>query len=264
MTQEENKGTAPTEETKAPQQADAQPKQEESQEGAEGAKAEEGSQDDSEGKGGSDINKNIDYKKALEIEREKRKKAEDALAAKRFHSKKKKEDDYEEDEADEDNDDEDRPLTQKEFDRLMTEREQKLEKKYSMQRAEDFAKTLTGSEDELAFVMDIYQNRTFPAHLSVEEQITEAFVIANKDRLISERNEAVRALKNKSNVNRDGSGSYRDKTPRVNAPNMSDQDKQAYASAGFVFNGSTGKYEKKLPNGKTLVKDPKTKETQVI
>ncbi len=41
-------------------------------------------------------------------------------------------------------------------------------------------------------------------------------------------------------------------------------DKAAIVAAGFSFNATTRQYEKKLPTGAKIVRDPKTKATRYI
>jgi hypothetical protein len=100
--------------------------------------------------------------------------------------------------------------------------------------------------------------------MTTEEKVEEAYLIANKGRILSENKELARALKNKDNVNRQAPSVFRKKLADNTVPTMSEQDKAEYARAGFKYVAANKRWEKSLDNGKTLVKDPVTKQTSLI
>jgi len=206
-----------------------------------------------------DFNNKIDYKAELEKEREARTKAEKALAEKRFKTKHK-----DEEPDDEEDDEEDKPLTLKDVERILSKSKEDTLKEVNRTKAFELADRLATDPDERDLALEIFQNRTFPSHLSLEDQIEESFVIANRKKIIGERNEALRALKNKDNVNKGGAGSHRDPMKNTREPQLSDADKDAMKSAGYSWNGSLNRYEKKLKNGSVIVGDPKTGKTQIL
>jgi len=210
-----------------------------------------------------DIDNDIDYEAELKKEREAREAAERALANKRFKAAEKKRKTEDEEYVETDEEDEDLPLTKAGLQKILAEERQFNQKNLQRIQAEEIAKSLTGSEAEKNLVLEIHKNRTFPSHLSLSEQLEESYVIANRKKLVGERNEAMRALKGKDGVNKNPAGAHRDSAPSKE-PKISPQDATAFKAAGFVWNGVSRNYEKKLPNGDLLVRDSKTKQTRLI
>ncbi len=257
MTEEEKKAaeTAKAEATakaKADKEAaDAKAAEEESEE----------SDSEEEGKGSKKVDTKIDYEAELAKEKDARKKAEDALAAKRFKSKKAPKEEEEDAELeDEEEEEEDKPLTARELKTLLAQERQQTQKDMRAVQAEDIAKKMSGSDAEKNLILEIYKNRTFPAHLSLEDQLEEAYVIANRKKIVGERNEALRALRGKGGVNDNAAGTHRE-GQQGNAPKLPAGDESAIVAAGYTFNNTNRRYEKKLPNGDLLYRDPKTKAT---
>jgi hypothetical protein len=197
-----------------------------------------------------------DYDAELKKERDAREKAEKALAEKRFKDSQNKK-------RDDDPEDLDKPLTRKELQEVLISERQENQKIIQSTRIDTIAKSLSGSEAEKNLIIEIHKNRTFPSHLSLEEQLEESYVIANRKKLIGERNEALRALKGKDGVNRNPATTHQETRPG-SEPKIAPQDAQAFKDAGFVWNGTSRQYEKKLSNGDLLVRDSKTKQTRII
>lgn len=254
MTIEDDKKVA---EAKAKADAEAKAKAEE-----EAAKANKGDNDGDEDENGDDdgdddgsSSQQIDYKAELEKERKAREAAEKLIAESKFKSKHKK--DEEEDDDDQD-DDEDKPLTRRELESLLEKNRLKTIKETNSERVMEIAGEIADSQEEAELIAEIYKNRQFPAHLSVREQVEEAQAIANRKKIVSQKSELARALKNKANVSKDGADTHRD-GQQGTKPKMSSQDESAYKRAGFEFDNKGKVWKKKLPNGKFLIKDPKTK-----
>ena len=187
----------------------------------------------------------------LQKEREAREKAEKALAERRFKSSEKKRE--EKDSDDDGESEEDKPMTRKEFEAALAKQDEKTRKEMLHASAERIAEGLSGSEIEKQLVLEKWKNRTFPAHLSLEEQIEECYAIANRKKIIGERNEALRALKGKQGANKGAAGTHHD-APAGTAPKIAGSDAAELARVGFKYNTTAKRYEKKLPNGKLLVK----------
>ena len=197
----------------------------------------------------------IDYKKKLEEEQERRKNAEKALAEDRYKNSKQNR------EEEEELDDDDKPITKAELLRINEEERQKTDKMLNQERIESIASALSVNEDEKALALEIHKNRTFPSGMTLKEQMEEAFVIANKGRLIGERNEALKALKNKPSSN---ASSTRQDIEDGNEPSIEGNIKVSLSRKGFVYNSALKRYEKKLPNEKMMVFDVKTKKTSIL
>lgn len=198
------------------------------------------------------------YEAELKREREAREKAEQALAAKRFKNSEKRRS-----EEKDEQDDEEKPLTAAQLEVILARERESNQKEIQAARIQDIAKRLGKSEQEVNLIVEIHKNRDFPRHLTLEEQLEEAYVIANKKKLIGERNEALRALRGKDQVNSSGTSMHQD-SPEVDPPKISSAEASAYKAAGMLWNGKTRRFEKKLNGGKLLIKDPKTKQTRMI
>lgn len=217
--------------------------------------ADAGTEEESEEEGSDNDNK-IDYEAELAKERSAREKAEQALAEKRFNSSKKK---REEEHDVEDDTEEEKPLTASDLQSILIRERQATQKEFQRTRAEEIAKTYAKSDGERNLILEIHKNRTFPAHLSLEDQIEESFLIANRKRIIGENNELKRALRSKDGVNRDATGTYHEPM-RSPAPKLSEADRASYDKAGFKYDSKDKLWKKKLGNNKFLIKNPVTKQ----
>ena len=219
--------------------------------------AEETSKEGNKKEEASNIDNQIDYKAMAEEERKAREKAEKALAADRYKaSKEKREEDVEEEEGE-------KPLTASELETILARERQATQKDLEATRISELASSLATSDDEAALIVEIHKGRTFPSHLSLEDQLEESLAIANRKKLVGERNEALRALKSKSSAGDSAASTHHD-PPKANEPQLSAGDKQAITAVGFSWNATSRRYEKKLANGDILVRDQKTKQTSVV
>lgn len=252
MTEEQKKAAPEADESKA----EAEEQDEEA--------TEDESEGDSEDEAKSNKNIDIDYKAIAETERKKREDAERVLAEGRYKNAQKKrlKDESEDEEQldDEEEDDEDRPLTRREYAKMMQENNQRFEKQVQASRIADIAKSIARNADEASAIVEIHKNRTFPAYMPLEQQMNEAFLIANSSKILGEHQEALRALRGKNGVVKNPAAGHRD-GPLSAEPKMAGADIQAIKDAGFNWNGTSKSYEKKLSNGDILRRDPKTKAT---
>lgn len=154
----------------------------------------------------------------------------------------------------------DKPLTQADLDAV----EARIRKEQQNERALELAKEMAGSDKEAELIVAKWANRTFPKSLTLREQMQEAYAITHSKKLIGERNEALRALKGKRTVRNDSAGAHREGDKNPNEPKLPPADVAAIRAAGFSFNNTTRQYEKKLPNGRLLVRDPKTKQVRLL
>ena len=250
-------------EAKAKADAEAKAKADE-----EAANADRDDQDDSDDQGdeddedeGDSSSKKIDYKAELEKEKEARKKAESLIAFNKYKGKHKK-DDEEEDEDDHDDEDDDKPLTRKQLTSILEENRQKTIRETNAERILELATEMADSPEEAELIVEIHKNRQYPSHLSMREQVEEAQAVANRKKLVSQKSELARALQGKRNVSKDNSGTFRDGQEGAK-PKMASQDEASYKRAGFAYDTKDRLWKKKLPNGKFLIKDPKTKATYI-
>lgn len=126
------------------------------------------------------------------------------------------------------------------------------------------AKGMAGSDKEAELIVAKWANRTFPKNLTLSEQITEAYAITHAKRLIGERNEAMRALKGKRGVTKKGAASaHREGDRNPNEPKLPPAEAASLRASGFTWNVKSRRYEKKLPNGRLLIRDNKTKQVRL-
>ena len=205
---------------------------------------------------------NIDYEAELKKEREAREKAEKALADKRFKDaeKKRKEGGGE---GNDDAEDDDKPLTAKELQNILAKEREITQKDLQVTRISDIARKLAGSDAEASLIVEVHKNRSFPSHLTLEEQVEEAYVIANRKKIMGQNSELKRALKGKDGIVTNSAGTHQD-VPKGGEPTLSGADAQAIKVAGMVWNGVSRQYEKKLSNGSLLIRDSRTKQTRLI
>lgn len=214
------------------------------EEGAEGETGEE-SEDSS-----STTTKELDLDKELE-EENKRGKPDPIKAKKAFDERQAKR------EAGEAEEEGDKPVTRKE----LAELEQRAIKRANEAQALTIAKGMAASEKEAQLIFAKWKNREFPENLPLTDQLEEAYAITHRKKLIGERNEALRAARNKANANK-GAGSTAHDSGIAGEPKLSDADKYAMTAAGYVWDGAKRLYKKPLGGGKShLYKDPKTGRT---
>lgn len=237
-TEEENKIEADVEETKDDASDDDQSQDEESS----------GDESEDEDKSSSKKKEELDLDAEIEKER-KAGKPDPEIAEKAFKDRKNKK-------QEDTDDDGDKPLTQKDLDA----HDAKIRKEMQQERALEIAKEMAGSEKEAELIVAKWGNRTFPTNLSLKEQITEMYGAVYAKKLIGERNEALRGLKGKQGVKKDPAPSHHDGTQSGIEPKLPPSEMAVLKQSGFVWNVKTRRYEKKTANGRTLVRDPKTKQ----
>lgn len=148
----------------------------------------------------------------------------------------------------------DKPLTRREIDSILADDRKARQEMDAL----TIAKSLTKSVKAAELIVAKWKNRQFPTHLTLNEQVMEMYGAVYANRLVGEKNEALRALRNKGRVNKDGSGTHHDaksKKPKVAPSDME-------AMKGWEW--KEGKWEKKLKSGNKLVRDPKTKRTTLV
>ena len=106
--------------------------------------------------------------------------------------------------------------------------------------------------------MEIHKNRTFPAHLSLDEQIEEAYAIANRKKVMAENSELRRKIKSDKTKGSGQEGTQRD-TRENGEPKLAPQDLASLQQSGFTWNANKNVYQKPLAgSNKVLYYNPKT------
>ena len=194
------------------------------------------------------------YEDELIKERAAREKAEKAMADAAYKKRH---------EEEEEGGEEDHPLTRAELQSILERERQLTRVETHRESIEGRIRSLATSVEEGNLMIEVSKNRTFPSHYSPEDVAEEVYAIANRKKLRLERDEALRALAEKDNANRTGTGGHHDSV-RAGEPKMTDIDKGEYTRLGFSWNGTSRRYEKRLSNGSLLVKDPQTKRVVLI
>jgi len=207
-----------------------------------------------------DSSKQIDYEAELKRERERREAAEKAAAdaAFKLRERKRKGEDVEEDEVDED-----APLTGKQLQDILRKEREQTKKELNASSIALKAREIAGSDSEAQLIIEIHKNRSFPDGLSLDEQIEEAYAIANRHKIVAENSDLKRALRGKDTISTNVAGTHRD-SPALDEPKLSQGDVGAIKAAGFIWDGKTRLYVKKLPTGRTLSYNPKTKAQKLL
>src|SRR3990167_6801328 len=163
---------------------------------------------------------------------------------------------------DEGGDDEDKPLTAKQLDDILTRNREETRKEIQSEIITEKAKKLAQTEDEAKLIIAIHKERSFPSYLSLDEQLEEAFAIANRKSLLAQNAELKRSLRGKDTISDIVAGTHRD-SPALDEPKISSHDISAIKAAGFKWDGKTRLYTKQLGRGKLLTYDPKSKTQRV-
>ena len=196
---------------------------------------------------------------ALKREREAREKAEKAAAdtAFKLREERRRQKDDTADEVEED-----KPMTAKDFQRMLAEERETTQKMFQEKETANLVASFSDNLTEQALILEVYKNRSFPAHLSLTEKLEEAYLIANKDRVFGENKELKRALLGKKTVSRDSATTQQDE-PTGSKPKLAPGDAQEYARTGYSWNDKQKRWQKKLSNGQFLIKE-KGKGTRVV
>jgi len=202
----------------------------------------------------------VDYKALLQAERERAEKAEKVLAADRYNSSKKRREEVIEDETTIEEDD-NKPLTKKDLQTLLLKERQANQKAFEESRALEIARKYTASEDEAQASVLYWKTRVVPTD-NLEEDMLFAIGGLNNRKTTARNAELMRALRGKDSINRDTATTHRDAAIGT-TPKLSSGDSASYKKAGFAYDNTKKVWTKKLPNGKTLIKDPRTKQTSV-
>lgn len=188
----------------------------------------------------------IDYKAVAETERKRREEAEQLIIKNKIKAKKPEE-----------TTDQDKPLTVKDLAEVETRIRTATTRELQEQRALEIARSNTSSEEEAQAAMVYWKNRVTPTD-NLQEDVLFAIGGLNHKKITAKNAELSRALKNRGNASHDSAATMRD-APEGDEPKLSSPDVQAMKEAGMSWNGKDKMYEKKLPSGRTLKYDPKSK-----
>lgn len=215
-------------------------------------------------KEGQDNDNQIDYKAELEKAEEKRKKAEKALAQKRFgeSEKERKEREARED-VDNQDDEDDKPLTSKQLQAILARERQETNARLNSSQIEKMATAIASSDDERKLIILRHKELSFPDDYTLEDQIEATYAFVNRKKLIGQKNEALRALKNKEGISRTAESAHHESAEIKGEPKLPDSTRSILKQSGYVWNNASKSYEKPLTGagGRKLVYDHKTGKT---
>lgn len=203
--------------------------------------------------GAKDEPSQIDYRAELALEKARSEKLQREIADRDFKLREARRKQEEEGEIPED-----APLTEGRLKDILATERQATQKEVQSVQIRDIAGKLASTPEEAALIVEIHKNRQFPESLSLQEQLEEAHAIANRKKFASRNSELARALRSKDTALHDTASTYRD-VPAAAEPKIAQADVQAMKEAGMSWDGKQRLYSKKLPSGKFLYFDPKTK-----
>lgn len=199
------------------------------------------------------------YQEQIEKAEKAQRDAEEALARERFktaEAKKKKP--SEANDGENNDEDADKPLTRRELDARLAENREQVRREFQSEETTKKIKAITKSDAETRLVEQVFTATHFPSWMPLDEQIENAYLIANKKHLTQKNAELMRALNGKGTVVTEISSSQREggssNEPRLD-PNTATMLKQT----GYTWNAPSRAYIKKLGSGRTLFYDPKSK-----
>lgn len=150
-------------------------------------------------------------------------------------------------------DDDDKPMTRAEAREFLETQAAQIRNEVGSGRAMEIARSLSnGSDVEAQLTLEIWKNRKLPG--SLEEQLEEAHVIANRKRILAQNDELKRALAGDTSVVTDGLNTQRKPAKIDNSPTISPTDRDVYA--GMTWDAAKGAYKKVLLSGETFYTKP--------
>jgi tetrahydrodipicolinate N-succinyltransferase len=191
-----------------------------------------------------------------EIEAEKKRgKPDPEIAAKAFEEREAKR----KAKVEETEDDEDKPLTLKDLARVR----QEVTKEVYGDRLNEIAHSIAESPKEAELALAMHANRRFPDTMSFKDQVQEMLDLVQAKKLRARNGELARAIKGKDTVVTKEASSHRDGQVSP-APKLSSDKSAVLKELGFAYDAKEKVYTRKLPNGKTEVKDNKGNTIKVI
>lgn len=191
----------------------------------------------------------VDYDKLIEEERSGGK--PDPVKARERFEKSRNQPEPTEQELDVDLDDEDRPMTRREAREFLAQQSHQTLVESNTERIMDYSEAIADSPAEAAYIREIHKNRVFPANMSLREQIAEAHAVATYKRTQSKAAELARAVRSAETKSHNSAASHRD--PQASpAPKLGADLTASLKRSGYTYNNQNQRYEKTLPNGKTL------------
>ena len=189
----------------------------------------------------------------LAKEKKARIEAEKAVAESAFKLRESKRKGEEEGEVEE----EEKPLTATDLKGILHQDRQETLKEFKGAEIKQKAKDLASSDKEAELMVETHRNRTFPAHLSIDEQMDEVYAIVNRKRLLAQNEELKRKITSKETVTTSEEGDYRETSAStVEAPA---DVKQQLIDKGFTEDKVKGVFKKVIAGGtRILYHDPKT------
>jgi len=191
-------------------------------------------------------NNDDEDKKALEIERQKRLDAEDALketrrkAKERYEAKQKKDQEVEEN-------GEEPPTTRKDVHQMMDEERESFRKEMQQDRAKEEARSVSGSDAEADLTFEIWKNRKLSG--SIKVQMEEAYAIATYQKTRARNGELKRALNSKDGEEKLNLNAQREKVTE-NEPKINPTDKTVLK--GMIWDNARGAYKKTIAGGRKI------------
>lgn len=118
----------------------------------------------------------------------------------------------------------------------------------------DLSDSIAESDQEAELIREIHKNRIFPTGMPLKAQLEEARAIASHKRSQAKASELARKVQSQQTASRSTATTHRD-PQAATEPQQSADLEASMKRAGYAWSGTNRRYEKQLPNGKTLVKE---------
>lgn len=183
----------------------------------------------------------------LQTEKEAGEAKDKIIADQAFKLRKKNRKDGEEDEdedEDEDEEESEKGMTRAEVQAMMDSNN----KTAQASEIKDIVSKMSDNDKVQELIILTHKNRTYPSNLSLKQQLEEAFLTANKGKILGENQELKRALTGNKNASTDGSQTHQD-SPPGSKPKLSASTQAELTRLGYKWNGTSKRFEKKVKGG---------------
>ncbi len=206
----------------------------------------------------------INHEAELKKEREAREEAERKLEETRDKARKSFKERQEKREKEEETEETtEKPITATELRDILATERQYTQKELQTGTIALKAKELAGkdaSQAEVDRIIEIHKERTFPAYLSLDQQLAESYAIVNSPRIIAQNSELKRSLLSKDTKGTSDEGVHKD-TPQKGEPQLEVSFRTELQKQNYIWDGK--QFKKKLSDGTYLIKDHKTGKTSI-
>ena len=153
-------------------------------------------------------------------------------------------------------------MTKREAIEILRENQDQIRKEIRGQEISNKIKKLTSNLTEQELIQEIHKNRIFPDYLSLDEQLEEAYAIANSKKIMAKNEELKRTIKSKETISDDSVLNYED-TQLSDEPKLAPETISMLKETGYKWDGIKRLFVKESST-RISYYDPKTKITRRV